>query len=98
MSYSIDANLLIYASDTFSPEHSAAFAFLTARAADPDLMYRFQKIHLPRSNQSAQVTASLLDEFLIGYCGSSPLHRTCSSGDRSITLEFVRPSRFARLW
>ncbi|MEI8038289.1 MAG: TA system VapC family ribonuclease toxin [Verrucomicrobiota bacterium] len=38
MSYSIDANLLIYASDTFSPEQSAAFAFLTARAADPDLM------------------------------------------------------------
>jgi len=38
MSYSIDANLLIYASDTSSPEHRSACDFLTARAADPDLM------------------------------------------------------------
>ena len=38
MSYSIDANLLLYASDTSSPEHSAARDFLTGRAADPDLM------------------------------------------------------------
>ena len=38
MSYSIDANLLIYASDTASPEQAAALDFLTARVADPDLM------------------------------------------------------------
>ncbi|MEI7908057.1 MAG: TA system VapC family ribonuclease toxin [Verrucomicrobiota bacterium] len=38
MSYSIDANLLIYASDTASPEHSAARGFLTDRASDPDLL------------------------------------------------------------
>jgi len=38
MSDSIDANLLIYASDTFSPEQSAAFALLPACAEDPDLM------------------------------------------------------------
>ena len=38
MSYSIDANLLIYASDTCSPEHRAACDFLIGRAADPDLL------------------------------------------------------------
>jgi predicted nucleic acid-binding protein len=38
MSYSIDANLLIDASDTSSPEHRAARDFLAGRAADPDLM------------------------------------------------------------
>ncbi len=38
MSYSIDANLLIYASDTSSQEHRSACDFLTGRAADPDLM------------------------------------------------------------
>jgi len=38
MSYSIDANLLIYASDTDSPEHRAACDFLIGRAADPDLL------------------------------------------------------------
>jgi hypothetical protein len=38
MSYTIDANLLIYASDTSSPEYSAACDFLTARVEDPDLM------------------------------------------------------------
>ena len=38
MSYSIDANVLIYASDVSSPEHAAARRFLTARAADPDLL------------------------------------------------------------
>lgn len=38
MSYSIDANLLIYASDTSSPEHQSARDFLIGRAADPDLL------------------------------------------------------------
>lgn len=38
MSYSIDANLLIYASDTSSPEHRSASNFLIGRAADPDLL------------------------------------------------------------
>jgi len=38
MSYSIDANLLIYASDTLSPDHRAACDFLVGRAADPDLL------------------------------------------------------------
>jgi toxin-antitoxin system PIN domain toxin len=38
MSYSLDANLLLYASDTSSPEHPAAREFLAGRAADPDLL------------------------------------------------------------
>lgn len=38
MSYSIDAHLLIHASDTSSPEHRAACDFLIGRAADPDLL------------------------------------------------------------
>lgn len=38
MSYSIDANLLLYASDTSSPHHRSASAFLAGRAADPDLL------------------------------------------------------------
>lgn len=38
MSYSIDANLLLYASDTSSPEHSVASRFLASRASDPDLL------------------------------------------------------------
>lgn len=38
MSYSIDANLLLYASNTSAPEHQKAVAFLSARAVDQDLM------------------------------------------------------------
>lgn len=38
MSYSIDANLLLCASDTSSPFHPAAFEFLETRPADPDLL------------------------------------------------------------
>lgn len=38
MSYSIDANLLIYASDEFSPHQEKASEFLQARAEDPDLL------------------------------------------------------------
>jgi len=38
MSYSIDANLLIYASDASSQEHFAACEFLNARASDSDLL------------------------------------------------------------
>ena len=38
MSYSLDANLLLYASDTSSTEYSAARRFLQARASDPDLL------------------------------------------------------------
>ena len=37
MSYSIDVNLLLYASDTQSPQHEAAKSFLLERADDPDL-------------------------------------------------------------
>lgn len=37
MSYSADANLLIYASDNSSPHHEAALRFLESRADDPDL-------------------------------------------------------------
>jgi len=38
MSYSIDANLLIYASDGSSPFQKKAAEFLQARAEDPDLL------------------------------------------------------------
>lgn len=38
MSYSIDANLLIYASDESSPHQTKAIKFLLARAEDPDLL------------------------------------------------------------
>jgi uncharacterized protein len=38
MSYSIDANILLYASDTSAPDHSAASDFLRARPTDPDLL------------------------------------------------------------
>lgn len=37
MSYSIDTNILLYASDESSPGHGAARRFLEARAEDPDL-------------------------------------------------------------
>lgn len=38
MSYSIDANLLLYASNNSSPEHLKAAAFLESRTTDPDLL------------------------------------------------------------
>ena len=37
MSYSVDANLLLYASDRSSPHHRSALRFLESRAEDPDL-------------------------------------------------------------
>ena len=37
MSYSVDANVLLYASDTSSPKHPEAIRFLKQRASDPDL-------------------------------------------------------------
>lgn len=37
MSYSVDTNILLYASDEASPEHGAARRFLEERAEDPDL-------------------------------------------------------------
>jgi hypothetical protein len=37
LSYSLDANLLLYASNAGCPEHAAAHAFLTARVEDRDL-------------------------------------------------------------
>ena len=37
MSYSIDVNVLLYASDTSSPRHLKAIRFLEQRALDPDL-------------------------------------------------------------
>lgn len=38
MSYTIDANVLLYASDRASPFHEAASAFLEARSRDPDVL------------------------------------------------------------
>ena len=38
MSYSIDANILLYASDESSPWHQPAKAFLEQRATDPDIL------------------------------------------------------------
>ncbi len=38
MSYSIDANILLYASDESSEWHKPAKAFLEARAVDPDIL------------------------------------------------------------
>jgi len=37
LSYSVDANLLLYASDRSSPHHEAATRFLETRVDDPDL-------------------------------------------------------------
>jgi len=38
MSYSLDANILLYASDASSEWHAAAKAFVEERAEDPDLL------------------------------------------------------------
>jgi uncharacterized protein len=38
LSYSIDVNILLYASDQASSRHDAALTFLEDRVADPDLM------------------------------------------------------------
>jgi len=38
MSYSLDANVLLYASDTLSPHHAAAKNFMKNRTTDPDLL------------------------------------------------------------
>ena len=38
MSYSIDANILVYASDQESPYHDRAKGFLETRGEDPDLL------------------------------------------------------------
>jgi toxin-antitoxin system PIN domain toxin len=38
VSYSIDVNVLLYASDTTSPLHEAAQAFLRSRALDPEVL------------------------------------------------------------
>lgn len=37
MSYTVDVNILLYASDRGSPFHDAAATFLRARAGDPDI-------------------------------------------------------------
>lgn len=37
MSYSIDVNLLLYATDRLSPHHPAAIRFMQARSADPEI-------------------------------------------------------------
>ena len=37
MSYSVDVNVLLYASDTSSPKHAEVIRFLKQRASDPDL-------------------------------------------------------------
>lgn len=37
MSYSVDVNVLLYASDTSSSKHAEAIHFLKQRASDPDL-------------------------------------------------------------
>ena len=39
MSYSVDVNVLLYASDEASSRHARAKAFLEARSADPDVFY-----------------------------------------------------------
>lgn len=37
MSYTVDVNLLLYASDRSSPQHTSALAFLESRASDSEL-------------------------------------------------------------
>jgi hypothetical protein len=37
VSYAVDANVLLYASDQSSPRHASALQFLESRPADPDL-------------------------------------------------------------
>jgi uncharacterized protein len=37
VSYSVDVNVLLYASDASSPKHREAIGFLARRASDPDL-------------------------------------------------------------
>lgn len=39
MSYSVDVNILLYASDSSSPRYRDAQRFLTQRASDPDLFH-----------------------------------------------------------
>lgn len=41
MSSTVDANVLLYASDTSSPNHQASREFLAERATGPDLFYLF---------------------------------------------------------
>lgn len=38
MSYSIDANLLLYAANSDAPEHASALRFIQERASDSDLL------------------------------------------------------------
>ena len=38
MSYSIDVNILLYASDQSSPRHAAAIRFMQERTSDPELL------------------------------------------------------------
>jgi toxin-antitoxin system PIN domain toxin len=38
VSYSLDANILLYASNSGEAQHAVAMRFLEARAADPDLL------------------------------------------------------------
>lgn len=38
MSYSVDANILLYASDRLNPRYDAARAFMSDRTSDPDLL------------------------------------------------------------
>lgn len=38
MSYSLDVNILLYASDTSCPEYASARDFMEGRPADPDLL------------------------------------------------------------
>lgn len=39
MSYSVDANILLYASDRTGPRYANASRFMAERAADPDVFY-----------------------------------------------------------
>lgn len=39
MSYSIDVNILLYASDSSSPSHAAAGSFLREKTSEPEVLY-----------------------------------------------------------
>jgi len=41
MSYSVDVNVLLYASDQASPRYDKAIQFLQSRASDPELFFTF---------------------------------------------------------
>ena len=88
MSFAIDANLLLYASDESSPVHDKARALLEEIAAGPDLVYVFWPValgYLRNATHPRVFDHPLSVEEAIGNLGrliERPHVRTPGEGDR----------------